>query len=82
MAAFRIAILDCDPLSPKICEKYESYGGVATAWLEAGARELGLARKDLDITIWDVLEKKEYPRVEDVESVLILGSSALPAYGW
>lgn len=70
----RIAILEADYPQPLTASKYGSYGGVFTKLLAAGAKELGILEEDLTVTTWDV-QQEIYPCLEDVDAVLITGSS-------
>ena len=81
----RIAILECDTPADGTRAKYGSYGGVFEALLAAGVsgfqkeRE-GSERSELGrfkLTYWDVVSEKKYPRVEDVDGVLLTGSRTL-----
>lgn len=85
----RIAILECDTPLPRTAAKYGGYGGVFTALLHASAEKLGWDKSELQITTHHVVddekgaageEKREqlerrYPRFEDIDAVLITGSS-------
>ena len=75
MVPLRIAILDCDPLTQSLREKYGSYGGVVVKWLNDSARSLGLASKHFETTIWNVMVKNELPNASDIDVVVITGSS-------
>ena len=78
MSPIRIAVLECDSLISWIAIKYGGYCGLYTALLEAGARDLQLAKDELEITRWNVLDKREYPDLENIDAILISGSSAYP----
>lgn len=75
----RIAILECDEPVGKTKEKYGGYGNLFTELLENGAKEL--AKNDhgkapeLHISKFDVVNKDYYPRLEDVDAILLTGSS-------
>lgn len=76
----RIAVLECDTPLDETRHKYGGYGGVFEALLRAGADALGQPKlisseKGLDISKWDVVDAQQYPRLEDVDAVLITGSS-------
>ncbi len=75
MAPIRIAIFDCDPLIEPIRERNGDYGGVITAFLHAGAEHIGLPLDELHLSVWSVEERQEYPALEDIDSILISGSS-------
>ncbi|MCJ1463490.1 hypothetical protein MMC07_002098 [Pseudocyphellaria aurata] len=72
----RIAILEADD----VLDQYGRYGGLYTSLLQAAAGSLGWPHDRLDISAWDVVNAKEgnvwgYPRLDDVDAVLISGSS-------
>ena len=76
----RIAILECDTPLPQTKAKYGGYGGVFQVLLEAGADALGdpdliSSKKGLDISKWDVVNEDLYPNLEDIDAILITGSS-------
>jgi len=75
----RIAILECDTPVPDTDKKYGGYGGVFTALLKSSAdslRQPGLSSTEgLVLSAYDVVTKQEYPRLEDVDAVLLSGSS-------
>lgn len=72
----RIAILQCDTPPPHVVELYGKYDRIFTALLETAASELGLDPKsDLELSAWDVVTAQEYPDIDNVDAVLISGSS-------
>ena len=71
----RIAVLECDTPLNKTRSNYGGYGGVFTSLLNAGAQSIGLDKRELYISTWDVVNKQEYPQLENVDAVLITGSS-------
>ena len=71
----RIAILECDPFTPSICAKYGDYGGVMTTFFEDGARWLEPEPAEFKISSWNVQDYSEYPNLEDIDAILITGSS-------
>lgn len=79
-APLRIAVLEADTPLSLAHAKYHGYGGVFRAFLEAGAEGLGWKPgRDLKIESWDVVSVRgvqvgEYPRLEDVDAVLVTGS--------
>lgn len=74
----RIAILQCDTPPPHVVELYGAYDRIFTTLLETAAGGLGLDPKtDLELSAFDVVTAQEYPNVEDVNAVLISGSSKL-----
>ena len=72
----RIAILECDTPLPGTRSKYGGYGGVFTSLLHSGAAVLSppLSPSDLQISIFDVVTKQEYPSLESIDAVLLTGS--------
>lgn len=77
----RIAILECDSAPARAHIKHGGYGGLFTRLLNAGAAALAEERSDaeevrLKISVFDVENEMErYPALEDVDAVLITGSS-------
>lgn len=77
----RIAVLECDTPLPAVDARYnnEGYYGVFKTLLKSSAEELGHSRLDpdtgLQITKWDVVDAQEYPKLEDIDAVLLTGSS-------
>lgn len=72
----RIAVLEADDA----LDQYGGYGVLYTSLLQAAAGSLGWPQDRLEISAWDVVNVKEgnvwgYPRLEDVDAVLISGSS-------
>lgn len=72
----QIAILQCDTPPPDVVAEYGAYDRIFTTLLEKAADGLGLdPKKDLELSAYEVVTKQEYPNVEDVDAVLISGSS-------
>lgn len=75
----RIAVLECDTPVPKIDQKYSGYHGVFSVLLRESAQTLSPQQLDpdtgMDISRWDVVNKQEYPKLEDVDALLLTGSS-------
>ncbi|KAL9115528.1 MAG: hypothetical protein Q9227_000849 [Pyrenula ochraceoflavens] len=75
MSIIRTAILDCDSLVTSVRAKYGDYGGVVTAFLEAGAKRLGLPENLFEISSWKVTEESfKYPDLDTIETLIITGS--------
>ena len=74
MAPLRIAILKADTPIPPVDDKYGGYGGMYKTWLRAAQKK---SRNDaeLEFTDWDVVDDQAYPKLEDVDVVVITGSS-------
>jgi hypothetical protein len=76
----RIAILECDTPLKQTQAKYGGYGGVFTALLSKAADALDQpdiisSKKVLEISTFDVVNKQEYPDLENIDAVLLTGSS-------
>ena len=79
MSPFRLAILECDTPIDSVRERHGTYGDIF-------ASILGTALKDVPtrsaieplFTSWDVVDKQEYPDIEQVDGILLTGSSTLP----
>ena len=78
MATLRIAVLKADVPMPAVVEKFGDYGPIFRRVLQAGARHIGFPERDLNITDFDVVENPKYPKLEDVDAILISGSSKSP----
>ncbi|ODH14135.1 hypothetical protein ACO22_06677 [Paracoccidioides brasiliensis] len=79
-APLRIAVLECDVPLPNTKAKYGGYGGVFESLLLSGAKLLDQPDKfdpatGLHISKWNVMERNEYPDLEDIDAVLLTGSS-------
>ncbi|KAI4107644.1 MAG: hypothetical protein LQ339_002550 [Xanthoria mediterranea] len=71
----RVAILGCDHNIPKALEKYKSYAAICATLLDAGAKAVGLAREDLEVSLWNVIDEVgQFPELEDVDGVFLTGS--------
>ncbi|RAH79966.1 class I glutamine amidotransferase [Aspergillus japonicus CBS 114.51] len=76
----RIAILECDTPVDKVNTKYGGYRGVFAKLLHESAAALGQPDRlgpetGLDITGWDVVTAQEYPNLDDVDALVLSGSS-------
>ena len=75
----RIAILECDEPVGKTKERYGGYGNLFQELLENSAEHIARTSSDkrpvLEMTNFDVVNKMQYPRLEDVDAVLLTGSS-------
>lgn len=76
----RIAVLECDTPLPDTDSRYNGLGGVFTALLKSSAKSLNHPDRldpetDLEISRWDIMSGIEYPKLEDVDAVLLSGSS-------
>ena len=77
----RIAVLECDEPIGKTKEKYGGYGNLFKELLNAGADKVaekdGVGRPELEVSKYDVVKTESYPQLEDVDAVLLTGSSML-----
>lgn len=82
----RIAVLEADKVLPQTRAIYGGYTGLYTLLLHAGADSFDWPREKLQITKWDIIqrgvelseqevEKIEYPQLEDIDAIMISGSS-------
>jgi len=75
----RIAILETDTPVPETNKKYGGYGGVFTALLKAGADALGeqglSSKEGLELKAYDVVTTQEYPELDNIDAILLTGSS-------
>lgn len=71
--SLRIAVLECDTPIGRTFEKYGSYGNLFKELLQTGAGKLS-EKPQLDITKFDVVNTEHYPRLEDVDAILLSGS--------
>lgn len=78
---FRIAVIECDTPLPDVVQEFGTYGSIFEGLLKAGADALGQpdvisSQAGLQVTKWDVVNNKDsYPALEDVDAVLLSGSS-------
>jgi hypothetical protein len=77
----RIAVLECDTPLPIADNRYNGYGGVFTALLKSSAKILNQPDRldpepDLQISRWNIMSGIEYPKLEDIDAVLLSGSSS------
>jgi GMP synthase-like glutamine amidotransferase len=73
----RIAILECDTPVPEVHKRYNGYGGVFSTLLKSSAKTLHLdPETDLEITAFNIVDDDKYPKLEDVDAILLSGSSA------
>ncbi|CAI7645224.1 unnamed protein product [Penicillium discolor] len=75
----RIAVLECDTPIDSVNRRYNGYGGVFRRLLKASANALNQPEKldpetGLEITAWDIVNDDKYPKLEDVDAVLLTGS--------
>lgn len=77
----RIAILECDPPLKNTHSQYNGYREVFQALLESSVKTLNqpdqlIPENGLDISGWDIYRSQEYPKLEDIDAVLLTGSSS------
>ena len=73
---FRLAILECDTPIDSVRELYGTYGNMFSNLLIPQVTE-SFPSSDLalEISEWDVVNAREYPSLEDIDGILITGSS-------
>ena len=75
----RLAVLETDTPLPPVKEKYGSYGEIFEILLASGAKSMNrpdlVPGDGLDVSKWEVVDKMEYPKLEEVDALLITGSS-------
>ena len=75
----RIAVLECDEPIGHTKEKYGGYGNLFKELLENGVRrypDLYTEKApELEVSKFDVVNTEHYPRLEDVDAILLTGSS-------
>ncbi|OOF94583.1 hypothetical protein ASPCADRAFT_208230 [Aspergillus carbonarius ITEM 5010] len=79
MTPLRIAVLECDTPVEKVNIKYGGYRGVFSLLLRESAAALVQPEKldpetGLEISGWDVVTAQEYPKLEDVDAIVLSGS--------
>lgn len=75
----RAAVLECDtPIAP-IVERYGSYGNLFESLLQDGLQGIGEDEVTVEVSKWDVVASSVYPSAEEVDVVLLTGSSAIPS---
>ena len=75
----RIAVLECDEPIGKTKEKYGGYGNLFKELLEHGTKRYPDVYKEkapeLSVSKFDVVNTEHYPSLDDVDAILITGSS-------
>jgi hypothetical protein len=71
---FRLAVLECDEPIPEVKEVYGSYGDMFERQLQVNIINQGLDSSNLLVSKWDVVDKQSYPRLDDIDAVLLTGS--------
>ena len=79
----RLAILECDEPVGRTKETYGGYGGLFAALLRHGVAQYpsvynGDAAPELRTSNFDVVHGHAYPDLDDVDAVLLTGSSMSP----
>lgn len=69
----RIAVLECDQPIGRTYAKYGGYGNLFKELLETAAEKIE-EKPELDVTKFDVVNTEHYPKLEDVDAVLLTGS--------
>lgn len=77
MAPLRIAILECDTPLTNTKAQYGGYGGVFDSLLQKASKAID-SHPELQTTKYDVVnEPEKYPALEDIDAILLTGSSEL-----
>jgi len=81
-SSIRIAVLETDQVMDQIAEKHGQYTQIFTTLLESGAESLNdpgtnITKDDLKITGYEVVTAQKYPHLEDIDAILITGSSRM-----
>ena len=72
----RIAILEADTPLPEVVEQFGRYDRIFSTLIEAAAEGEGMdPKKDLVLKGYDVVDKMDYPDLNDWDAILISGSS-------
>ena len=72
----RVAVLECDSPLPAIRERYGNYGDIFQNLLERGKSKESLGDKPgMVVSKWDVAGQQAYPRLEDVDAILLTEAS-------
>lgn len=76
----RIAVLACDTPLNGIKARFGKYGGMFDVLLHKSVEALNRPdlidpKTGLDIQVWDVVNGDQYPKLEDIDAILITGSS-------
>ena len=78
VSKLRIAIIECDNPAFSSINRRGNYGGIFSALLKAAAPQAGLKEEQLQFSVHNVVENTtDYPKLEDVDGVLLTGSSRL-----
>lgn len=74
----RIAILECDEPIGRTKDKYGGYGNLFKELLLAGADKVAkddsTPKHELDVTKFNVVNIEQYPKLENIDAVLLTGS--------
>lgn len=81
----RIAVLECDTPVDNVHAKYEGYGGVFKSLFRESAKALGQPERlnpetGLEISKWDIVDGDKYPELDEVDALVMTGSSAFTYY--
>lgn len=77
MRLFRIAVLECDTPIDVIREHYGTYGNLVKLLMQNSLKTLSSADINVEpiFTSWDVVDAKQYPKLDDVDALFLSGSS-------
>ncbi|KAF7561275.1 hypothetical protein G7046_g2872 [Stylonectria norvegica] len=78
---YRLAVLECDTPFPAVAAARGSYGDIFEDLLTKGLGGLGSEGSNiqLNVTKWDVVTAQSYPNIDEVDGILLTGSSTLAA---
>jgi hypothetical protein len=75
---FRISILECDTPPPAIVEKEGKYGDIfERRWTDSTGHANNACDLHLSFTKFDAVDARTYPAIDEVDAVLLSGSSTL-----
>lgn len=81
MSPFRLAILECDTPIDSVRERRGTYGDIFANILRTALKGLpNHSTVEPLFTSWDVVDKQEYPNLEQADGILLTGSSRFPLY--
>ena len=80
-STLNIAVLECDTPIPAVQERYGSYGDIFERFLRRSLSLCETVPDDVDLVVskWPVVVNQRYPCLEDVDAILLTGSSTPPS---
>ncbi|KAK2766822.1 hypothetical protein FQN54_006136 [Arachnomyces sp. PD_36] len=75
----KVAVLGCDTPLPGIKARFGQYGGMHDVLLQKSVEALNRPdlidpKNGLEVKVWDVVNGDQYPKLEDIDAILITGS--------